>query len=149
MSRFRGSYEYSVDEKGRVNVPAKFRKALNPDADETFVVVRAPNNCLRAYPLDAWSEFEDELDARPQTPQTLKLRRQLYASVSDSKLDSQGRISLTALQMQISGIDKKLILVGQGPYIELWDITRYEEFLGDGDDFDEAFFQSAQETMKK
>lgn len=149
MTRFRGLYEYSIDEKGRVNIPAKFRKVLNPQADETFVVARGPNNCLRAYPQDEWKKFENELDARPQTPQTVRLRRQLYASLADSTLDGQGRITITPLQMQISGITKKTVLVGQGPYVEMWEPGRYEGYLGTGEDFDDVFYQSARDGQRR
>ena len=148
MSRFRGLYEYSIDDKGRVNVPAKFRKVLNPQADETFVVCRGPNLCLRAYPQDRWALYESELEARPQTPQTVRLRRQIYASVSDSQLDGQGRVTLTPLQMQIGGIGKKVVVVGQGSFIELWDPKRYKEYLGTGEDFDDVFYQSAQDERR-
>jgi MraZ protein len=148
MSRFRGKYEYSIDDKGRVNIPAKFRKTINPQADETFVVVRAPNSCLRAYAGDAWEAYEKELDAMTQTADTVRMRRQLYDSLSDSQLDAQGRISLSPGQMQLAGIEKKVMLVGQWAYIELWDPQRYATFIGAGDDFDQVFYQSVKDSAR-
>src|SRR5664279_4885876 len=120
MSRFRGRYDYSIDSKGRVNIPAKFRKTLDPDANETFVICRAPNGCLRAYAQNVWNKYEDELAARPQTPETLKHQRLLYNSIADSTLDAQGRITVTPLQMQLAGLSKNVTLIGQNGYIELW-----------------------------
>jgi MraZ protein len=148
MTRFRGSYEYSVDEKGRVSMPAKFRKALSPEAQETFVVARGPDGCLRAYPLDGWSAFEDELAARAETPETVKFKRQVYDSVSDPQLDTQGRIMLTPLQMNIANISDKAVLVGQGSYLEIWDPQRYRECVGGVADFDQVFYKSVLDTQR-
>ena len=144
MSRFRGRYDYSTDVKGRVNIPAKFRKVLSPEAEETFVVVRGPNNCLRAYPKDLWNTYESELASRPETPQTVRHKRLLFSILSDSTLDGQGRITLTTAQMAVAGITKDATLVGQATYIEIWDTARYEAYLNIADDFDEVFFQSVE-----
>lgn len=145
---FRGTFEYSLDDKGRVSVPAKFRKALNPDADETFVIVRGPNNCLRAFPLDVWRLQEKQLDERPQTPETTKLRRYLYAAMSDSQLDNQGRVTIVESQFRGAGIDKKVLLVGQGSYIEIWGPEQYSAYLGDAKDFDEVYYHSVQDGAR-
>lgn len=149
MSSFRGSFDYSIDSKGRVNIPAKFRKGLNPEADDTFVIVRGPTNCLRAYPRDMWDAYEKELSARPETRQTLRHKRLLFSLLSDSKLDSQGRITLTAKQMTNAGIIKDVTLVGLSNYIEIWDSAAYEEYLASEDDFDDMFFESVEAGLSK
>ena len=146
MSSFRGNYEYTIDAKGRVNVPAKFRKALAPEADETFVITLAPDRCLRAYPLDAWKRFEEELAARPQTRATTELRRAIYSTARESTLDGQGRVSLSPKQIEIAGISKDVTLVGEGGYIEIWDSRRHDEYLSKID-FDAVFYESVENTM--
>ncbi len=148
MSRFRGRFDYSIDAKGRLNIPAKFRKALAPQAGETFVICRAPGGCLRAYPLDAWERYEDEVDRMPQTPETVKFQRLLYSTVSESCLDSQGRIMLSPKQLEIAGIKKNVTLIGKRGHIEIWETGRFEEYIGAGDDFDQVFFQSIETGMK-
>ncbi|MBD3420991.1 MAG: division/cell wall cluster transcriptional repressor MraZ [Chitinivibrionales bacterium] len=148
MSRFRGSYQYSIDAKGRINVPAKFRKALNPEADETFVIVRGPDKCLQAYPLDTWQSVEEKLDARPQTPDTTRLRRELYSSIADSKLDAQGRIAITPKQMSIAHISSKVVLEGQGAYIEIWSPEIYDTYFSDDSNFEDVYYQSVQDGIK-
>ncbi len=148
MSRFRGRFDYSVDTKGRFNVPAKFRKALSPEADETFVVCRAPNGCLRAYPQDAWNRYEDELEQMPQTPETVKFHRLLYSTLTDSTLDGQGRIALTPQQMKIAGISKSATLIGKRGHFEIWDTNRFEAYIGEQDDFDAVFYQSVEAGMR-
>jgi len=142
MARFRGSYDYSIDAKGRLNIPAKFRKSLSPEAMETFVVTVAPDSCLRAYPLDEWEKYEDELASRPQSRATTKLRRLIYANTSESVLDSQGRISLQLKQIQKAGLGKEVTLIGQPGFIEIWDPKRHDEYLGEGDEFDDVFYES-------
>jgi len=149
MSRFRGRFDYTLDAKGRLNIPAKFRKALSPEASETFVVCRAPNGCLRAYAQDVWNKYEDELSSRPQTPETLRHQRLVYNTLAESTLDAQGRITLTNLQMQMAGLSKDVSLIGQYGYIEVWDTSRFNEYVGNQEDFDDVFFKSVESGVKK
>jgi MraZ protein len=144
MAGFHGKYDYSIDVKGRVNIPAKFRKSLAPDAADTFIICRAPDKCLRAYPQNVWSAYVAELNSRPETIETLTYKRKLYATVSESTLDAQGRIMLVPNQLSIAGITKEVSLVGHENYIEIWDTARYTEYLSGDDDFDAVFFQSVQ-----
>jgi len=144
MSGFHGKYDYSVDVKSRVNIPAKFRKSLLPEAAETFVVCRAPGGCLRAYPQNYWHTYVAELNGRPETPETLRHKRQLYDTTSESTLDAQGRITLMPNQMAIAGITREVTLIGHEHYVELWDPARYASYLGNDNDFDTIFFQSVQ-----
>jgi MraZ protein len=149
MAGFHGKYDYSIDTKGRVNIPAKFRKALAPEASDTFIICRAPGKCLRAYPQNFWNVYVNELNSRPETPETIDYKRRFYDTVSDSTLDAQGRISLMANQMAIADITKEVSLVGHENYIEIWDTAKYTEYLSGGDDFDAVFFQSVQAGLLK
>ena len=142
MSRFRGRYDYSIDGKGRLNIPAKFRKLLNPDADETFVITRAPDGCLRAYPQDAWEEYEDSIYSLPSTKENEKMIRLIEATNSDSRLDKQGRITLSPRQMELSGITKNVTIIGRRKFIEIWDTDTFERYIGDDSDFDDLFYKA-------
>jgi len=149
MGSFHGRFDYSIDAKGRVNIPAKFRKSLSPEAEETFIICRAPDGCLRAYPNDLWKAYETELASRPETPETLRHKRLLYSTLAESTLDAQGRISLTSAQMTLAGITKDISLVGQANYIEIWDTMKYDSYLSSADDFDSVFFQSVEAGIAK
>jgi MraZ protein len=149
MGSFHGRFDYSTDSKGRVNIPSKFRKALSPESAETFIICRGPDACLRAYPKELWEAYEAELASRPETPETLRHKRLLYNTISDSTLDAQGRITLTSAQMTIAGITKDVALVGQSNYVEIWDVARYEQYLGSADDFDSVFYQSVESGLSK
>ena len=144
MARFRGRYDFSIDQKGRANIPSKFRRLLSPAAEETFVICRAPEGCLWAYPKDAWEKFEDSLNSKPVSREFNKFQRVLQSSLSDSTLDRQGRVSLTPLQMKIAGINKDVSIIGRGRYLEVWDTRRFEEYTGNGDDFDEVYYKTYQ-----
>jgi MraZ protein len=141
MARFRGRYDFSIDQKGRINIPSKFRKLLSPAAEETFVICRAPEGCLWAYPKDEWEKFEDELNSKPVSREFHKFQRVLQSSLSDCPLDSQGRILLTPLQMKIAGINKNVTIIGSGSHLEVWDTGRFEEYEGSGEGFDEAYYK--------
>lgn len=143
MARFHGNFEFSVDSKGRVNIPSRFRSALNPEAHETFTICRAPDGCLSVYPNDLWEIYETELVSRPETPDTLRLKRLLYNTLTDSTMDTQGRITLSPNQMEAAGISKDVTLVGQANHIEIWDTGRYQAYQKlHKDDFDQIYFQS-------
>jgi MraZ protein len=151
MAKFHGRFDYSTDNKGRVNIPSKFRSALNPEANETFIICRAPNSCLRAYPKDVWETYENELMSRPETPAALSHKRLLYNTLTDSTLDTQGRISLSGKQMEIAGIVKEVTLVGQATYIEIWNTQRYDAYQNQysSDDFDTMFFNAVEAGIAK
>lgn len=148
MAGFHGRFDYTIDSKGRVNIPAKFRSMLNPDAHETFTIFRAPGGCLRAYPKDRWDVREAELESRPETEATLKYKRLLYNTLTDSTLDSQGRISLSAKQITIGKITKEITLVGESEYIEIWNTAAYDEYLNQNEeDYDSMFYSSVENSV--
>jgi MraZ protein len=144
MARFRGRFDFSIDQKGRINIPSKFRKLLTPEAEETFVICRAPDGCLWAYPKDEWEKFEDSLLAMPVSKEYNKFLRTMQNTLNDSTLDRQGRISLTPFQMRIAGINKDVSIIGRGSYLEIWDTHRFEEYTGDGEDYDEVYYKTIQ-----
>lgn len=140
MTRFRGRYDYTVDDKGRMNIPAKWRKQLSPAADETFVVCRAPGGCLWAYPQDEWEKFEEKMDTMPPGRESDLVQRMIQSTLTDSILDKQGRVTLSGLQMQMAGIAKNITLIGRRNYVEVWSTDRFEQYLGGGADFDEVYY---------
>jgi MraZ protein len=142
MPRFRGRYDFSIDQKGRINIPSKFRKLLSPAAEETFVICRAPDGCLWAYPKDEWEKFEDALIRMPASRGVNKFQRTMQNTLNDSTLDKQGRISLTPLQIRIAGIDKEVSIIGRGIYLEIWATQRFEQYSGNGEDFDEVYYNT-------
>ncbi|MCL2218518.1 MAG: division/cell wall cluster transcriptional repressor MraZ [Chitinispirillia bacterium] len=145
MATFRGNYGSQLDAKGRVNIPAKFRKALSPEAEETFIVVCAPEGCLRAYPKDVWDKFESKLVALPESIKNNWFKETIFSSLTEATLDVQGRIMLAPDLIKDAGITKEVKLVGNISHIKLWDGAKHEEYLasggkGDPTPFAEAFY---------
>jgi len=129
MSSFKGSYSYSVDDKGRINIPAKLRKFLSAEANETFVVTRRYERCLFVYPFDEWNKLEHSIRELSSTnPQHRFFTRTLLEKATDSTLDGQSRITVPKELLQFAGIENDVLILGVLERIELWNPVVYEEY---------------------
>lgn len=128
MPSFKGEYEHSVDNKGRVAFPAKLRKALSADAQERFTLLRGLEPCLYLYPLDEWERVEDKLSKiNSFTRQGRTVKRNFLRSAEDLTLDKQNRLSLPSHLMEFSGIRDTAIFIGSGERIEVWSPEKLDE----------------------
>ncbi len=129
MPSFKGTYEHSIDDKGRVSFPAKLRKALSPDAQERFTIVRGQSDpCLYLYPENEWESVEEKLSSINSFSKNGRLvKRYLLRFAEDVSLDKQNRIALPAEHMSFSGIDSKVIFIGMGEHIEIWSPEKLSE----------------------
>lgn len=145
MAFFKGQETYSIDAKGRVNVPAKMRKSISPDANSTFTVTRGQENCIVAYPLDEWKRYEEKFENLNQYDKKNRFFLRMVLMWSEEvSLDAQQRISLPKKLIEYAGIDKKVLIVGVGDHIELWDPDSYEKYL---EEFDESYEDVAAKVM--
>jgi len=127
---FRGQYIYSVDSKGRVSIPAKLRRQLLPEADDTFVMTQGTDNCIDLYPMDQWQQFEQKLlHLNPFKPQDAKFIRMILQYATEDKLDSQSRILIPPNLLKYAKIEKEVLVLGTLKKIELWNPLVYEEYL--------------------
>ncbi len=133
MSFFKGRELYSVDTKGRVNVPAKMRKSMAPEANDTFVITRGPDDdpCVYAYPLDEWKKFEENLKGLNQynDQERFFLRTLLYWA-DEVTLDKQFRIMIPKSLAEFARIDKSALILGAMDHIEIWAPEIFESYLG-------------------
>lgn len=112
-----GEYEHSVDAKGRVAVPAKFR----PQLETGLVVTRGFERCLLVYPLQEWASLAQRVSAVSfLQAEARQLRRLLFASAFDTELDRQGRILLPAPLREYASIVDTAIVAGMNTYFEIW-----------------------------
>jgi len=141
---FKGQYEHSVDNKGRVSFPAKLRKALNPQAQERFTILRGLEPCLYLYPEDEWLKVEEQLSRiNSFTKEGRTVKRNFLRFAEDVSLDNQNRIPLPSTLMDWAGIDGKAIFIGSGERIEVWSPEKLEEV-------DEGLsFESYQELFER
>ena len=114
---FLGEYNYTIDDKGRLTIPAKFRQPLMSG----LVVTRGLDRNLAIYPLDEWRKLVQKIDQLPHgDPAARTLRRLIYSGASDAEPDSQGRVNIPAYLLEYSRISKDVTVVGLNTYIELW-----------------------------
>ena len=118
---FTGEYQYSLDSKGRVNIPAKFRQALSKKNQNTFVATRGQDPCVWIYPLTEWKKIEDELRNLSSVSGIHRtFIRQIARSATPSTCDKQGRITLSPSLISFSQIDKSALIIGMINKIEIW-----------------------------
>jgi len=130
MSSFKGSYSYSVDAKGRINIPSKLRRYISPDANETFVITRGYEQCLFIYPLDEWMNLEQSIrHLSPSNSQHRFFTRTLLQYAIDCQLDAQSRISVPKELLQFGGIEDQVLILGVLERIELWNPRTHENYL--------------------
>lgn len=142
MASFKGEYEHSVDNKGRVSFPAKMRKALNPGARDHFIILKGLEHCLDLYPADRWEEVEQHLsNVNPFSRKGRTVKRHFLRSAEDISLDNQNRIPLSPSLKEYAGIDGKAIFLGAGDHIEIWspDNLAEEEAKISNEDYEQFF----------
>ena len=114
---FMGEYNHTVDAKGRLIVPSKFREQLGDE----FVVTKGLDGCLFVYENTEWKALEEKLHALPLTnANARKISRFFLAGATTCEVDKQGRILLPAVLRDFAKIEKDAVLVGVGSRIEIW-----------------------------
>ena len=130
MSSFKGRFSYSVDNKGRLALPAKLRKNVSPSSNDTFIVTRGFEQCLFVYPQDEWGKVEDSIRGlSPSNPQHRFFVRTLLQWAVDGQLDSQARISIPQDLLKFAAIENEVLIIGVLERIELWNPKIYEEHM--------------------
>lgn len=122
---FIGEYNYSVDDKGRLAMPAKFRGSLKTGA----VVTRGIDNCLFVYSKSEWTALAKKLSSLPiSQANTRAFSRLMLAGAMDADLDKQGRIILPDYLRKYAGINKKTIIAGLYNRLEIWDERKWNSY---------------------
>lgn len=125
---FMGTYDHSIDTKGRVIVPAKFRETLG----DSFVVTLGLDGCLFVYPNEEWEKFVNELKELPGSKEARKLQRYFMAGAAPCDVDRQGRVLIPSNLREKAGLEKDIVFVGVMSKIEIWSRERWDE----NDDFE-------------
>ena len=122
---FTGSAEHSLDDKGRLVVPARFRERLGAGF---FLTIADPDPCLALYPASAWADICARLESAPvkDAPFRAYVRR-LFAHTEELSADAQGRLVIPASLRAYAGIEKDVVSVGSLKRVELWAKQRYTE----------------------
>lgn len=126
-----GEYSHSIDDKGRVIVPVKFREMLGED----FVVTKGLDGCLWVFPADEWELFYEKLRSLPVTKKDTRnfVRNFLANADNPGKPDKQGRILIPQNLRKAANLTKDVTVIGAGPRIEIWDTAAWEATSDDED----------------
>jgi MraZ protein len=138
---FKGQYIYSVDSKGRISIPAKLRKHVSPESNDTFIMTQGTEKCIDIYPLDQWNVLESKLhQLNLFNPDHARFSRILLQNAFDDTLDSQSRILIPQNLLTYAGITKDVLILGVSTKMELWNPSVYENYLNSSE---ESFEQIA------
>lgn len=120
-----GEYKHSVDEKGRMAVPAKFRKMLSGGT----VVTKGAEGCLYLYPMEEWTKLADRLSRLPiDRADARAFARLMLAGAAHSEIDSQGRILIPEHLRHYAGITGRAVVVGLYNRAEIWEAERWQHY---------------------
>lgn len=121
---FMGEYNHTIDAKGRLIIPARFRELLG----EEFILTKGLDGCLSIYPMDAWEAFETKLRALPLTNKNARtFTRFFVAGATNCELDRQGRVLVPQPLREFAGLEKEVVLTGNLNRIEIWSKEKWSE----------------------
>lgn len=125
---FIGEFQHSLDSKGRLIIPSKFREGLG----ERFVLTKGLDNCLFVYPLSEWHNFEEKLKTLPLASRDARaFVRFFFSGATECELDRQGRILLPANLREHSGIEKDVAVIGVSTRVEIWSMEEWSRYNSD------------------
>ena len=117
---FRGSSNHTIDPKGRIIIPTRFRDTIKSNGGNG-VMVTVMDNCLFAFPFDAWSKLEDKIMSLTETNASMRrFRRVIIGQASECNCDKQGRILIPPTLRQYAKLEKEIVLVGVLKHFEIW-----------------------------
>lgn len=130
---FMGEYNHTIDAKGRLIIPSKFREVLGDE----FVVTKGLDGCLFVYDNNEWTAFEEKLKSLPLTNKDArKFVRFFLAGAANVEVDKQGRILVPSVLREFGELNKDVVLVGVASRIEIWSKERWNS-TADYEDMDE------------
>ena len=128
---FMGEYQHSVDAKGRLIVPSKFRETLG----DSFVITRGLDNCLFGYPMDEWRKLEEKLKSLPMTKKDSRaFARFFFSGATEVEVDKQGRINIPSTLLQHANLEKECVVVGVSTKIEIWAKDAWDNYFDEAKD---------------
>lgn len=147
----RGATKVTLDAKGRLAIPVRYRDQLMTRAEGHLVATVDRDYCLLIYPLPDWEEIERKLTRLPAlNKQSRRLQRLMLGHATELEMDSHGRVLLTRELREFAGLDRQAMLIGQGNKFELWSEERWsarrDEWLAD-DDGEEAGLPQELESL--
>jgi MraZ protein len=122
---FMGEYQHSIDDKGRLTIPSKFREHLGVK----FIVTRGLDNCLFVYPSAEWSVLEQKLKSLPLMKSDARaFARFFFSGAVECELDRQGRVNLPNHLIDYAKLEKECVVIGVSSRVEIWSKAAWEGY---------------------
>lgn len=138
---FLGDFRPKLDDKGRLLLPAKYRSAL----DDGLVITRGQKNCLFVFPTAEFTDmYQRLLTTQRGGKQHQDFIRLFLAGANDQELDKQGRLSIPARLRRYAGLDRDVVVIGQGSRLEVWDAEKWDNYV---QEMDAGFAAIAEEVI--
>ena len=129
---FRGATKITLDAKGRLAIPTRYRERIATRCDGQLVVTLDKDHCLLVYPLPDWEEIERKLVRLPSLQKrTREMQRIMLGYATEVEVDGAGRILLSRELREVAGLERQAMLIGQGHKFELWDEERWNAIRDD------------------
>lgn len=128
---FMGEYHHTIDEKGRIVLPSKFREAL----DDKFIIARGLEKCLYVYSMKDWNQLVEKLNILPFTKKDARtFIRSFFSGATECEFDRQGRTCITSPLVTYADLKKECVIIGANDRIEIWDKDSWNAFLKDNEE---------------
>ncbi len=142
---FYGEHEHTIDRKGRLIIPSRFREVMKEHYTERFVATRGLDRCLFLFPEDEWRTQEAKFRALSFTKQEARhFNRFYFSGAAELACDRQGRVLVPAYLKEYAGIKRDVVLVGVSNRIEVWDKDEWKKFY---EQFKESYEQVAEKLL--
>jgi MraZ protein len=139
---FLGEYQHSVDEKGRLVLPSKFRDRLA----DGVVITKGQEHCLYVFPIDRWEEEVSKVNRLPRTNRRNRnYARSFFGSANDQRLDRQGRIQIPPVLRSFAALEKDVVIVGVADRVEIWNASTWTDLSSEADELYAAIEEALSE----
>lgn len=127
---FYGEYQHTLDVKGRIIIPSKFREGLG----DSFIITKGFDNCLFIYSPNEWSVFEEKLKLLPSSDKELRqFVRFFFSGASEIEVDKQGRALVPQNLRDFANLEKDVVIIGVSNRIEVWDLEKWNAYSSEAD----------------
>ena len=127
---FMGEYNYTIDDKGRLTIPAKMRDQLGHD----FIITRGLDKCLFVYPKEEWNNVINKYKELPNTKDARNFMRFFLSGATQNEFDKQGRINIANSLIKYANLNKECVIIGVNDRLEIWDKEAWDKFITDNEE---------------
>lgn len=145
---FAGSHQLSVDDKGRIAIPARFRVSLAEICDSQLVITRGPNPCLEIYPLPEFERIVRDIQQMEDRQVAETLKQVFVGFAVETEIDKAGRVLLSPMLRRYVPLEDAAVLMGQDTRFDLWSQTQWDARFGEGSDL-QASLADAFRTLRR